>query len=131
MSDLPKDLIVGPMCHCDDPDECHDHWEFFTNATMGYSSPESVARGSHLTKAEMDAIVEKVTADPEGARLHRILAGYWRTGRKVGRTVYCMVGDEPSDDDMLIGTMDQPAIATALVSQHNEAMNDVRGIPNE
>lgn len=22
-------LVVGSMCHCDDPDDCFDHWELF------------------------------------------------------------------------------------------------------
>lgn len=35
----------------------------------------------------------------------------WRTGRKVGRTIYIQDGPEPSDDDTLIGVMDDPVLA--------------------
>jgi len=43
----------------------------------------------------------------------------WRTGRKVGRTVYLQLGDEPSDDDPLIGVMDTPELADAAVTAYN------------
>jgi hypothetical protein len=39
----------------------------------------------------------------------------WRTGRKVGRTIYFQRGPEPSDDDPLVGVMDTPALAEAVV----------------
>lgn len=45
----------------------------------------------------------------------------WRTGRKLGRTVYVQVGPEPSDDDLLIGMMDTPEIATEAAGAHNVA----------
>lgn len=43
----------------------------------------------------------------------------WRTGRKVGRTIYEQRGDEPSDDDPLIGVMDTPEWAAAAVTCRN------------
>lgn len=43
----------------------------------------------------------------------------WRTGRKVGRTIYAQVGDLPSDVDMLIGVMDTPVLADDAVRAHN------------
>lgn len=43
----------------------------------------------------------------------------WRTGRKVGRTIYVVVGAQPSDDDVLIGLMDTPGLAQATVIAHN------------
>lgn len=43
----------------------------------------------------------------------------WRTGRKVGRTIYAMAGDTPSDDDTLIGLMDTRSLAAAVVAAHN------------
>lgn len=46
----------------------------------------------------------------------------WRVGRKVGRTIYAMVGDEPSDDDQLIGVMDYPDVAADAVAAHNDAV---------
>ena len=44
----------------------------------------------------------------------------WRTGRKVGRTVYAQVGREPSDDDALIGMFDTAELAAECVKTHNE-----------
>ena len=46
----------------------------------------------------------------------------WRTGRKVGRTLYAMVGDEPTDHDLLIGMMDTRDLAAAAVDAHNRTL---------
>jgi hypothetical protein len=46
-----------------------------------------------------------------------------RTGRKVGRTVYRQLGDEPSDADPLVGVMDTPELAARVV----EAVNGLTG----
>jgi hypothetical protein len=46
----------------------------------------------------------------------------WRTGRKVGRTIYAHVGDEPSDHDLLIGLMDTPELADHAVKAHNAVL---------
>lgn len=43
----------------------------------------------------------------------------WRTGRSVGRTIYAVVGDGPSDEDILIGMVDSPELAQAAVYGHN------------
>jgi hypothetical protein len=43
----------------------------------------------------------------------------WRTGRKVGRTIYEQQYDEPSDGDPLIGVMDTYTLAKAAVEAHN------------
>ena len=43
----------------------------------------------------------------------------WRTGRKVGRTIYAQSGPEASDEDVLIGMMDTPELAAAAVAAHN------------
>jgi hypothetical protein len=43
----------------------------------------------------------------------------WRVGRKVGRTIYLQVGDEPSDDDVLVGVMDTPELAALAVAAVN------------
>jgi hypothetical protein len=48
----------------------------------------------------------------------------WRTGRKVGNTIYAMVGEEPSDDDELIGVMFKPELAIAAVAAHNARLSD-------
>lgn len=43
----------------------------------------------------------------------------WRTGRKVGRTLYAMVADEATDYDILIGVMDTEELAADVVTAHN------------
>ena len=40
----------------------------------------------------------------------------WRVGRKVGRTIYRQLGDEPSDDDPLIGVMDTAEDAAQVIA---------------
>jgi hypothetical protein len=44
----------------------------------------------------------------------------WRTGRKVGRTIYAQLEASAHDDDPLIGVMDSPALAEAAVRAHND-----------
>jgi hypothetical protein len=46
----------------------------------------------------------------------------WRTGRKVGRTIYAQFGTEPGDSDSLIGVMDTPELAAEAVRSHNAAL---------
>ena len=43
----------------------------------------------------------------------------WRTGRKVGRTIYVQRGQEASDGDPLIGMMDTQELAAEVVRSHN------------
>lgn len=43
----------------------------------------------------------------------------WRVGRKVGRTIYHQLGDQPSTDDLLIGVMDTPRLAEQAVAAVN------------
>lgn len=45
----------------------------------------------------------------------------WRTGRRVGRTIYEQRGPEPSDADPLIGVMDTPELAARVVEAVNGA----------
>ena len=47
----------------------------------------------------------------------------WRTGRKVGRTIYAQTGSAASGRDPLIGTMDSPALARAAVDAHNDTLD--------
>jgi hypothetical protein len=52
--------------------------------------------------------------DPENHR--------WRTGRKVGRTIYAIQHPEDKtdrDEDPLIGVMDTPELAEEAVRTHN------------
>lgn len=46
----------------------------------------------------------------------------WRTGRKVGSTIYLQHGDEPSDEDELIGVMFSPERAAAAVDAYNRSL---------
>jgi hypothetical protein len=45
--------------------------------------------------------------------------GPYRVGRRVGRTIYRMTGDEPSDADELIGVFDTRELAAFAVSRMN------------
>lgn len=51
-----------------------------------------------------------------------VLHCHWRTGRSVGRTIYAQLGEEPSSDDLLIGVMDSPSVASVVVRLHNEEL---------
>jgi hypothetical protein len=51
----------------------------------------------------------------------------WRVGRKVGRTIYAIVGDEPSDHDALIGMMDSKPLAAEVVWAHNQKLERQQG----
>lgn len=44
----------------------------------------------------------------------------WRVGRKLGRTIYVIVGDEPSEADILIGMMDTPQQAQFVCQVVNQ-----------
>lgn len=46
----------------------------------------------------------------------------WRTGRRVGRTVYAQFSTDPNDTDILIGVMDSPELADETVASHNAAL---------
>jgi hypothetical protein len=53
---------------------------------------------------------------------------HWRTGRKVGRTIYVVLdrnGRTPSDRDPLIGVMDSSELAAEAVRAHNRDL-DIR-----
>lgn len=58
----------------------------------------------------------------------------WRTGRRVGRTIYRQLGPVPSDEDPLIGVMDTPELAGLAVDAVNRwawLLDAVRGIPGD
>ena len=48
-----------------------------------------------------------------------------RVGRKVGRTIYIQLGPEPADTDPLVGVMDTPGWAAAVVEAYNARGTDV------
>lgn len=60
------------------------------------------------------ALMRPVTDEPAA-----FAAVPWRVGRKVGRTIYALLGDELSDADVLIGVMDTPELAKEAVDAHN------------
>lgn len=62
---LPTNLVVGTMCHCDEPDECEEHWRFFTNP-VGLRDDGHLRSGCSLTELEMRAIADLVRAVMEG-----------------------------------------------------------------
>lgn len=51
-----------------------------------------------------------------------ILLNKWRVGRKLGRSVYAMIGGQPSDADEFIGMMDSLALAQHVVDAHNHIL---------
>lgn len=53
---LPRGLVVASMCHCDFPDDCDDHWEFYASAEMSRDG-EHARRATELTETEMRALV--------------------------------------------------------------------------
>lgn len=48
----------------------------------------------------------------------------WRVGRSLGRTIYRMVGTEPSKDDQILGMMDTREVAAHIVDLHNKTLED-------
>lgn len=50
----------------------------------------------------------------------------WRTGRRNHRVLYAVLGDEPSDDDVMIGSVDYPEVANLIVMCHNLWRTDPR-----
>lgn len=58
---------------------------------------------------------------------HLAITNRWRTGRKVGRTIYVQVNAEPSEADILIGMMDTPLLATEAADAHNAAGGWIAG----
>lgn len=60
ITDLPEDLVVGTMCHCDNPEDCDDHWELFSKPNGFDPDERTMLFGSVLNKAQMDAIVALV-----------------------------------------------------------------------
>lgn len=60
----------------------------------------------------------------------QLLLRPWRTGRKVGRTLYGVVGDDSSDDDVLLGMLDSRLHASAVAYAHNAALVQARSAPS-
>lgn len=42
-----------------------------------------------------------------------------RQGRKVAKTIYIQLGEEPSDDDTLVGYIEDLALAALIVARFN------------
>lgn len=48
----------------------------------------------------------------------------WRTGQKLGRTIYAQAGDEPTETDEFLGMMESPELAQRVVDLHNADLDD-------
>lgn len=46
----------------------------------------------------------------------------WRQGRHEPRHLYAQLGPEPSDDDLVVGTLDTPEAAEEACTAHNERL---------
>jgi hypothetical protein len=55
----------------------------------------------------------------------------WRVGRKLGRTIYVVVNDEPSDQDVCLGMLDTSVLAQHIVDLHNAALASKQDVENE
>jgi hypothetical protein len=55
----------------------------------------------------------------------------FRTGRKVGRTIYMQRGPEPRDSDELCGVMDSPNLAKMFVDAMNKVLEDADRLISE
>ena len=89
-----------------------------TQAAQDVADAEHGGNRSHALRALVaEALTARatpaLTADTELAALR------WRTGRKVGRTIYAQLGERPGDADLLIGVMDSVSLAIAAVRAHN------------
>jgi hypothetical protein len=81
-----------------------------------------------LTRRNVEAEVARRALEQE-ERMERYRRGHdpgtrWRTGKKVGRTIYAVTTGErlrplPDDEHPLIGIMDTPELAAEAVRQHN------------
>lgn len=95
-------------CQLDHNGDCQEH------AWFGINGKCPVALSRELVASALKGL------EPE-SQVHQL----WRVGRHVGRTVYAMIGSAPSGEDVLIGVMDTPALADAVVTAHNESV----GVP--
>lgn len=105
----------------------HEHWVEFSKLwvdglarTVGQAAEER-AYGD-MGDGGQAAAVGDAAADAVRAYARRpfhALGLPWRTGRKLGRTIYAMVGEEPSDDDVLLGLVEDSAIASHICAVHN------------
>lgn len=48
----------------------------------------------------------------------------WRTGTKLGRTVYARVGKDASPEDVFLGIFDTPELALHAVMTHNLLLSE-------
>lgn len=54
---------------------------------------------------------------------HILVARPWRVGRRNGRVIYAIVGEAPSDDDVMIGSFDSVGLAAEAVTAHNARLS--------
>lgn len=58
------------------------------------------------------------------AAAHAAMDMRWRTGRKLGRTIYVQLLDKPSSADIVIGMLDNEILAAHVCRLHNAALDD-------
>lgn len=90
-------------------------------AVTNWERGTGIPRGSRL--ANIEAVLNaQIRPHPTVHVGEELLTRTWRVGRKVERTLYAQLGPQPSDDDILIGMVDTPALAARLVLDHNHAL---------
>ena len=55
----------------------------------------------------------------------------WRVGRSAGRTIYAVTGPEATKSDVLIGVMDNRALAAEAVEAHNRNLGTLPPLTEE
>jgi hypothetical protein len=51
----------------------------------------------------------------------------WRSGKSIGRTIYCCPpGSSYRNGEILIGMMDTPELAQAVVDAHNASIREAK-----
>lgn len=103
---------------CGHPASHHDAGECWTNADGSETYDETSCRCSWYEPGDGPMTSPP---DPTAGTVEQSPYAIWRTGRKVGRTIYRQTGEEPSDADQLIGVMDTAEWAALVV----EAVNAV------
>jgi hypothetical protein len=58
-------------------------------------------------------------ADPDKISVLIAANARMRTGRKLGRTLYLAVGEDDSDDDLYVGTVDSVELALTIRDMWN------------
>lgn len=77
-------------------------------------------RGHDLDLGDLMDEMEKA-GDPRAVGADPVVLP-WRTGRHVSRHMYAQLGDEPTNHDPYIGTVETSALAVEACSAHNDRL---------